>query len=229
MSLKKNLIALAAIALISVPALSQTVAVATPTAPVVAPTTTQTTTTPARKLATQYSQFAGSQKNAEALIAGLRDDTSVTLVAGADSTNPAAPSATFTPATGKLGYGNINIALALAKEDLAKLGIANPTPEQLAAALNGGTVTTKTGSVTLNGVLAQRQNGMGWGQIANAMGVKLGSLVSASKTSKAGVKTTHVAMANSTPKANGAGKSGESRGGNGAGGGNGGGNGGGKK
>ena len=64
MSPQKNLIALAAagaIALISVPALSQTVAVTTPTAPVVAPTTTtQTTTTPARKLATQYSQFATS-------------------------------------------------------------------------------------------------------------------------------------------------------------------------
>ena len=195
-------------------ALSQTVAVATPT----------TLTAPARKLVSEYSQFAGSQKNAEQLVAGLRDDTPVTLVSGTGATTPATSSTTFTPATGKLGYGNINIALSLAKEDLARLGITNPTPAQLAAALNGGSITTSTGgSTNLTGVLAQRQSGMGWGQIANAMGVKLGSLVSASKTGKTAHKATHVAMADTTVKTHGAGKSGEPRGGNS------GGNGGGKK
>ena len=141
-------------------------------------------TTPETKLATQYGVLAGSQANADSLIAGLRDGKPVLLRATPDSTNPAAASTTFTPATGKLGYGNVNIALALAQAALAKQGIASPTPEQLAAALNGGTVMTPKGNVTFAGVLAQRQSGMGWGQIASAMGVKLGSVVSAAKANK---------------------------------------------
>lgn len=134
---------------------------------------------PSVKLATQYSDLAGSTENANALVVGLRDAQPVTLVASTS------PSATFTPATSKLGYGSINTALSLAQADLAKQGITNATPAQLAAALNGGTIATVTGSVTLAGVLAQRQAGLGWGQIANAMGVRLGSVVSASKTDKA--------------------------------------------
>ena len=60
-----------------------------------------------------------------------------------------------------------------------------PTPEQLAAVLNGGTIITAAGTtVTLAGILAQRQSGMGWGAIANAMGVKLGAVVSASKSNR---------------------------------------------
>ncbi len=152
------------------------------------------------KLATQYSKFAGSQTNADALVSGLRDQQPITLVAIPSTTGPTAPSATFTPVTGKLGYGNINIALSLAKADLAKQGITNPTPAQLAAALNGGTIATATGSVTMAGVLSQRQAGMGWGQIANSMGVKLGSLVSASKTDKAGAKTGHASKAGTSGK-----------------------------
>lgn len=187
MSLKQTILAIAvgsALVLLGAPAFSQTVQGGT----VVVTTTTTTTNTSTTKLATTYSTFAGSPSNAETLIVGLRDDTSITLVASPDGLNPTAPPATFTPATGKLGYGNINIALSLAKADLAKQGISNPTPAQLAAALNGGTITTTTGPVTMAGVLAQRQAGLGWGQIAKTMGVKLGSIVSASKTAKAGAK-----------------------------------------
>lgn len=143
---------------------------------------TTTATGSVEKLTTQYSTLAGSRENANSLITGLRDGKNVLL------TSPTAPSLTFTPPTSKLGYGNINIALSLAKADLARQGIINPTPDQLAAALNGGTIVTAKGTVTMAGVLAQRQAGMGWGQIANAMGVKLGAVVSASKTDKAGRK-----------------------------------------
>lgn len=140
---------------------------------------------PADKLEAQYAVLAGSERNAESLIAGLRDGKQVLLLATPESTNPDAASVTFQPATGKLGYGNINVALSLVQADLAKQGITAPTPEQLAAALNGGTVVTDTGAtVTFAGALAQRQSGMGWGAIANAMGVKLGAVVSASKTNK---------------------------------------------
>lgn len=144
-----------------------------------------TTSTPAKKLVAQYGVLAGSEKNAESLIAGLRDGKPVLLLATPDSTTPEAASVTFMPMTGKLGYGNVNIALSLVQADLAKQGITAPTPEQLAAALNGGSVATDTGeTVTFTGILAQRQSGMGWGAIANAMGVKLGAVVSASKTNK---------------------------------------------
>jgi uncharacterized membrane protein YgcG len=74
--------------------------------------------------------------------------------------------------------------LSLAKATLAKQGIANPTPAQIAAALNGGTITSATSTMSVPGVLTQRQEGMGWGQIAHALGVKLGAIVSASKTGK---------------------------------------------
>lgn len=166
---------------------------------------------PELKLATQYSALAGSQRNADSLIVGLRDGKNILLLSSPTGPNPTAPSVTFTPATGKLGYGNINIALSLAKADLAKLGIVNPTPAQLAAVLNGGAITTASGTVTMAGVLAQRQSGMGWGQIAQARGVTLGSLVSGSKTDKAGKKDAPV----STPEqSNAPGGSGQAHSGN---------------
>lgn len=220
MSFKHTVIALAAgsaLVLFGAPAFSQTGQSGV--------TVKTTSSAPAAKLSAEYSTFAGSVGNADALVAGLRDGTEVTLAG-----SPAAPSVSFSPATGKLGYGNINIALSLAKADLAKQGITNPTPSQLAAALNGGLVTTATGTVTMAGVLAQRQAGLGWGQIANAMGVKLGSLVSASKTDKAGPKAERVAKGDAAAKSGqdhaNSGKGGAG-GNSGGGGGNGGGNGGG--
>ena len=199
----------------------------------------------AEKLAAEYGAFAGSPSNVQSLVNGLRGGSVITL-AGA---SPAVPSASFSPATGKLGMGNVNIALSLAKADLAKLGIANPTPAQLAAALNGGSLTTTRGTVTMAGVLSQRSAGLGWGQIAHSMGVKLGAVVGASKTDMAGKKTDPAAKANVSKELASHGKSSELRGdhagnkggqgiaanggagGNssGDGGGNGGGNGGGKK
>ena len=178
-SLKKTLIAVVLASAVTMPGLPAWAETLSNTNPPLATSASKTTT----KLATVYVELAGSPQNADALIAGLRTGSSITLVASIDSANPLAPPATFTPATGKLSIGNINIALSLAKQ-----GITNPTPAQLAAALNGGTISTANGTVTMTGILTQRQSGMGWGQIANAMGVKLGALVSASKTDKAGNK-----------------------------------------
>jgi hypothetical protein len=58
-------------------------------------------------------------------------------------------------------------------------------------------IITAKGSVTMAGVLAQRQSGLGWGQIANNMGVKLGSVVSASKTDKAAKAGSHAEKSSS--------------------------------
>ena len=168
-----------------------------------------TTSKPTTQLVSTYGTFAGSEANATALINGLRNGTSITLTSGSSTTGTTTVGATttgtttagttaaatgtvkttFTPATSKLGYGNINIALSLAQAELTKLGIANPTPAQLQAALNGGTVTTSKGTTTLPGVLQLRSEGMGWGGIAKSLGFKLGSVVSASKTEKSEAAT----------------------------------------
>lgn len=130
---------------------------------------------PQDQLVRDYTRFAGSEANAESLVNGLRNDEPIKL-ASKDGTT----TTTFKPATDKLGYGNVKIALALAKESLAEQGIRKPTPEQIEAALNGGTITLKSGrEVKLDGVLEMRASGMGWGRIAQEQGFKLGHVMRA--------------------------------------------------
>jgi hypothetical protein len=61
----------------------------------------------------------------------------------------------------------------LAKQQLGTMGITEPTPQQLQAALTGGSVTTTattaTGTPTtttteLDGILTMLSQNMGWGQ-----------------------------------------------------------------
>jgi hypothetical protein len=97
-----------------------------------------------------------------------------------------------------MGFGNVFISLALAKQQLGQLGITQPTPEQLQAALTGGTVTTNAGttvagttptSTNLQGILTMRSQNMGWGQIAQKLGFKLGPVVSGLKSANHGMTT----------------------------------------
>jgi hypothetical protein len=104
-------------------------------------------------LVERYAGLAGSQKNAQALVTGLRDSSTIRLHSGESAV-------TIEPPTQKMGYGNIDHALALAEASLE--GIANPTPQQLKSALMG--------------VLEKRADGMGWGQIANSLGFRLGEV-----------------------------------------------------
>jgi hypothetical protein len=148
-------------------------------------TATKSSTANTRLLA-EYSAWAGSKANATALITSLQTGSTVTLT-GSGTTS----STSFTPVTGKLGSGEVNIALSLAKASLAQQGITNPTPAQLSAALNGGVVTSSTSTTSLAGVLTQRQSGSGWGEIAHSLGIKLGAVVSASKTDKSKAGASH--------------------------------------
>lgn len=133
---------------------------------------------PEKRLVEKYDRFAGSDENARELVNGLRNDQQIELSKGGKTTK-------FTPATGKMGWGNVDNALALAKASLAERGIRNPTPEQIKAALNGGTITTKSGQrLSLPGVLKLRANGMGWGEIAHKLGFKLGDVKRAHKDDK---------------------------------------------
>jgi hypothetical protein len=125
---------------------------------------------PEKQLIEKYDRFAGSDENARELVEGLRTDSKIELSQGGKKT-------TFTPLTNEMGYGNVDLALGLAKASLAEHGIHKPTPEQIKAALNGGTVTAKSGQrVTLPGVLKLRASGMGWGQVAHKLGVKVGDV-----------------------------------------------------
>jgi hypothetical protein len=127
---------------------------------------------PEDRLVREHRRFAGSKHNAEELVEGLRYDKPVELSTKNGSTT------TFTSPTTKMGWGNVDISLSIAEATLADHGIRNPSPEQIKAALNGGTVTTKSGEVVkLPGVLKLRASGMGWGQIAQKHGFKLGEVM----------------------------------------------------
>ena len=115
------------------------------------------------QLVSEYKGFAGSEANAKSLVDGMRDGKQVTLTDGKTTT-------TFTPPTGKMGNGNIKIALALAEADLKKQGIANPTPEQLKAELSK--------------ILQERADHKGWGVIAKERGFKVGDLMRSEKAEK---------------------------------------------
>lgn len=151
------------------------------------------------KIVDAFTEFAGSPENAASLVAGLRSGSEITL-AGADTggtdtsgRNAASKSpttspttTTFTSPTGPMSNGNVYLSLALAKDQLTGLGIDNPTPQQIAAALNGGTISTGTlGTVELQGVLQLRAEGLGWGRIAQAQGTKLGWVMGELKSANA--------------------------------------------
>ena len=135
------------------------------------------------KIAADFESFAGSKENATALVTGLRNGSEITL------TREGEPSATFTPPTKPMGYGNVSTSLALARHQLAQQGIVQPTPEQLMTALNGGTITVDGKTMQYQGVLQMRADGMGWGQIAQQLGTKLGFVVSGLKSQNAGIGT----------------------------------------
>lgn len=126
------------------------------------------------QLVERYTTLAGTKQNATSLVTGLRDGKEVTLTRGTTTE-------TFTPPTGKMGYGNIDNALALAEASLAKQGITQPTPGQLEASVMD--------------VLKLRADGMGWGQIAQHYGFKLGELKRSEKATPQTAKSDRMARA----------------------------------
>ena len=115
------------------------------------------------QLVAKYATLAGSKENATSLVSGLRDGKEVKLTRNGDTE-------TFNPPTGKMGYGNIDNALAITQASLKEKGITNPTPAQLEAGVMD--------------VLKQRADGEGWGQIAQSHGFKLGDVKRADRVAK---------------------------------------------
>lgn len=155
------------------------------------------------KISSDFSSFLGA--DSKAVVTGLRNGTPITLTSTAPTSTTGSTAVTTTettiinPPTGKMGHGNVFISLALAKQQLGAVGITEPTPQQLQAALTGGSVTTTgttaTGTPTttttpLKGILTMRSQDMGWGQIAHELGYKLGPLISSMKHTNQNITTT---------------------------------------
>ena len=155
----------------------------------------------ATKIASNFTDLAGGEDNALALVNALRSGGEVTLVtavpppAGSPTgTPPTTAETTFAVPTKPMGWGNVKHALALAQDQLARAGITDPTAAQLQTALTGGdlVVTNADGTTTtttVKGVLTMRADGMGWGNIAKAGGTTLGAVTSKVDMSAKSVKS----------------------------------------
>jgi len=171
-------------------------------------TASQSQTNVTNKISGDFKSFLGS--DSPAVVTGLRNGTPITLTSTTPSSTPGGLPATtttaITPPTGHMGFGNVYISLALAKQQLSTLGITQPTPEQLQAALTGGTITQTTGTgatattttTNLQGVLTMRSQNMGWGQIAQKLGFKLGPVIAGMKSANQNLASTTTASSSGT-------------------------------
>lgn len=132
------------------------------------------------QLVRDFSVFAGSDANARNLVMGLLLGTEIVLAPGSGQPGPAAR---FIPPTRSMDYGNVRIALVLAREQLDRLGIARPSPAHIKSVLAGGGVAKRAQGrvatpVLLPGVLQMRASGMPWQKIAATMDVPLAQVMS---------------------------------------------------
>ena len=95
------------------------------------------------RLSSQYTAWAGSKANADALVGGLARGSSITLVTS--GSGGSASLAGFTPSR-SMSAGEVSSALASAQQSLARLGITRPTAEQIQAALIGGDIVVPSGA-----------------------------------------------------------------------------------
>jgi hypothetical protein len=106
---------------------------------------------PKKPLTVTQGVFAGSASNYKNLVQGLGAGGAVTLA------TPGKPTVSFAVPGGPLSAEEVKQTLQVAGEMLAAHGIREPTPQQLQAALVGGTVAAPSGAtVQLRGVLQGR-------------------------------------------------------------------------
>jgi len=150
------------------------------------------------KLSAEFAEFLGGEDRAQSVVEGLRtgdefkldditdgqeDMTSSTTTpdAGPPPTGgEAAGSGTIDPPTGTMGYGNVRITLRLAEARLDRLGISQPTNDELSAMLVGGEID----DVPVEGILNERAAGAGWGEIAKQYDFKVGQLMGKAPATK---------------------------------------------
>ena len=167
----------------------------TVTDPVVETHTIGRSTNVEAKLTAEFSDFLGGDENAANVVESLRTGKALELDAGdntgdggdttttgavttadsgtqAGSADPAPETPTDLP-TATMGYGNVRLTLRLAEAQFEKMGIQQPTNEELSAMLLGGNI----GETQYQGILNQRAAGEGWGQIAKSYDFKVGQLM----------------------------------------------------
>jgi hypothetical protein len=137
--------------------------------------TSSGSSTPATNISNEYSYFL-KNVDSKQVVNDLRNGQWTTTTTD-PQTNVTTTSTEALP-TGKMGFGNVKISLALAQESLRQQGIMQPTSEQLHTSLMGGQMVAGDSTTTTNGILQMRAEGMGWGQIAQKYDVKLGQLMS---------------------------------------------------
>lgn len=134
-----------------------------------ASTNTTSSSPTAGQLADSYAATIGSKDEARSVVEAMRTGSDVTV------------GETTVSGSGKtMGWGNVNIALSLAGSQVAP------------------GASSKDFLSALNNVMGMRSSGMGWGQVAKELGVNIGQVVSASRSSKAKAE-----VASSTSKSTG--------------------------
>ena len=108
----------------------------------------------ASRIAAHFARLAGSEENALALVNALRNGQRVMLVWEAGGAKMPVTT-TFELPTGRMDWDNVMISLALARDSLARAGIAYPSAEELEAALLGGDVNTLKGTIRFTGALVR--------------------------------------------------------------------------
>ncbi|HXV80498.1 MAG TPA: hypothetical protein VEG60_11505 [Candidatus Binatia bacterium] len=166
--------------------------------------TTSTSSTATMNVSKEYSYFL-EKVNSQQVVNDLRNGQWTTTTT--DPTTKVTTTTTEALPTGKMGYGNVRISLALAQESLRQQGIMQPTSQELNTALVGGEMVPGDPNSTTSGILQMRADGMGWGQIAQKYNVKLGQLMSGKQptstttTSTTTTSTTSKSMASANGKA----------------------------
>jgi hypothetical protein len=137
--------------------------------------TSSGSSTPATNISNEYSYFL-KNVNSQQVVNDLRNGQWTTTTT--DRQTNTSTTTTQPLPTGKMGYGNVKISLALAQQSLSQQGITQPTSQQLYTALAGGEMVPGDSTSMTTGILQMRAQGMGWGQIAQKYNVKLGQLMS---------------------------------------------------
>jgi hypothetical protein len=144
------------------------------------------------RLAEALTDFAGSPANAQSLVDGLRNGTTITLMDSSDAPK------TFAPVTKPMSWRDVRAALVIAQAELASAGITRPTPIDIEAVLNGGTAGSGATMTIFTGVLTQRWSGLAWQQIAVAHNVNIDTF-SASASRPGSADIAHAAALSNVP------------------------------
>lgn len=123
----------------------------------------------ADRIADEFRGLAGSPRNAQNLVVGMRNAKPVALAGNARGNEMR-----FKPTRKPMSFTDIHTALSLVQAQLKSQRIDSPTPAQLRASLAGGKLPDANGDIRdVIGILPMRHGGMSWEQIAQALHIAL--------------------------------------------------------